>query len=216
MRQLTAIAAFCVALALTPAWGQMRGGARGFARSMGRVGFAPRGHIFFHGGFGHGIRFHTGFRRNNFFVRRRRLFPFAGYYPYVGYYPGFYGDYSYPVTANTAPPAGYYEAYDSQSEMADEIARLSDQVDRLRDDVRSQTRAPAPGTEPQTTVEASPTVLVFKDKHRQEVQNYAIVGQTLWVFTEQRATRIALASLDVDATMKINDERGVEFRLPAR
>jgi len=32
------------------------------------------------------------------------------------------------------------------------------------------------------------------------VENYAIAGQTLWVFTEQRARKIPLADLDIPAT----------------
>ena len=62
--------------------------------------------------------------------------------------------------------------------------------------------------------ENTPTILVFRDGHRSEVRNYAIVGKTLWVFTEQRARRIAVSDLDVEATKKVNGEHGVEFRLP--
>jgi hypothetical protein len=59
------------------------------------------------------------------------------------------------------------------------------------------------------------TVLVFRDQHKQEVQNYAIVGQTLWSFASQRTEKIPLASLDISATTKANEERGVTFRVPA-
>jgi len=59
------------------------------------------------------------------------------------------------------------------------------------------------------------TVLVFRDQHRQEIQNYAIVGQTLWTFAPQRTQKIPLSELDIPATQKANDERGVDFRLPA-
>jgi hypothetical protein len=58
------------------------------------------------------------------------------------------------------------------------------------------------------------TVLVFRDQHRQEVQNYAIVGQTLWSFAPSRTRKIPLADLDIPATSKANDERGVDFHLP--
>ena len=58
------------------------------------------------------------------------------------------------------------------------------------------------------------TVLVFRDQHQREIQNYAIVGQTLWSFTPQRTEKISLAQLDIPATEKANDDRGVEFRLP--
>jgi hypothetical protein len=60
----------------------------------------------------------------------------------------------------------------------------------------------------------SATVLVFRDQHKQEVQNYAIVGQTLWNFAPQHTQKIPLSDLDLPATTKANDERGVDFRLP--
>jgi hypothetical protein len=66
-------------------------------------------------------------------------------------------------------------------------------------------------TEP---VPVTPTVLVFKDQHTIDVSNYAIVGQTLFDLTPGHARRIALASLDLDATQKQNDDRGIDFRLP--
>lgn len=64
------------------------------------------------------------------------------------------------------------------------------------------------------TAPAPPTVLVFRDQHTEEVHNYAIVGQTLWNFSSQRTEKIPLSALDVDATRKANDDRGVDFRLP--
>jgi hypothetical protein len=58
-----------------------------------------------------------------------------------------------------------------------------------------------------------PTVLVFRDGHKQEVSNYAIMGQTVYVF-DARTQKIALGDLDVPATIKANDDRGVEFQIP--
>jgi hypothetical protein len=58
-----------------------------------------------------------------------------------------------------------------------------------------------------------PTVLVFRDGHQQEVSNYAIMGQTVYVFDDHKQ-KIALGDLDVPATIKANDDRGVEFQLP--
>ena len=58
-----------------------------------------------------------------------------------------------------------------------------------------------------------PSVLVFRDGRQQEVTNYAIMGQTVYVF-DKRAQKIALADLDVPATIKANDDRGLEFNIP--
>jgi len=59
-----------------------------------------------------------------------------------------------------------------------------------------------------------PTVLVFKDGHQLEVNNYAIVGATLFDLTPGHPRRIALADLNLDATRQQNDNRGVLFQLP--
>jgi hypothetical protein len=58
--------------------------------------------------------------------------------------------------------------------------------------------------------------LLFRDKHIPEVKNYAIVRQTLWIFDEQRAVKLPLSSLDVDAMTKLNEQRGIEFSVPKK
>jgi len=61
-----------------------------------------------------------------------------------------------------------------------------------------------------------PTVLVFRDQHKQEIQNYAVVGQTLWNFSSQKTERISLADLDLTATAQANEDRGLNFRIPVQ
>jgi hypothetical protein len=75
---------------------------------------------------------------------------------------------------------------------------------------------PAPRQQQQTMPEpkpGEPTILVYRDGHKQQVTNYAIMGQTLYVF-DNRTKKIALAEIDVPATVKANDDQGVEFQLP--
>ena len=74
--------------------------------------------------------------------------------------------------------------------------------------------APPPPREKERTEAVAATVLVFRDQHKQEVQNYAIVGPTLWNFAAEHTEKIPLSDLDLPATTKANDERGVDFRLP--
>jgi len=59
------------------------------------------------------------------------------------------------------------------------------------------------------------TVLIFRDQHKQEVENYAIVGHMLWNFAPQHTQKIPLSDLDLAATTKANDDRGVTFRIPS-
>ena len=72
----------------------------------------------------------------------------------------------------------------------------------------------APPDPPEPVVAQPTTVLVFKDGHRSEVVNYAIVGDTLFDFSGERAHKIPIANLDIPATQKANDASGVEFKLP--
>jgi hypothetical protein len=80
------------------------------------------------------------------------------------------------------------------------------------DEIVAQPGAPPP----QPVAEALPfesTVLVFRDGHQQQVTNYAIMGQTLYIFGV-RTQKVGLGDLDIPATIKLNDDSGVEFHLP--
>jgi hypothetical protein len=45
-----------------------------------------------------------------------------------------------------------------------------------------------------------PTTLVFKDGHQLEIENYAVVGQTLYDLTPGHSRKIALADLNLPAS----------------
>lgn len=198
-------------------------------RGATTVGVGPR----FGPSFGAGIRqpfFRSGpsfggFRRPGFGPRRfhHRIFfstfspGFFGYYGYPAYYGGdFY------ATADYYPSYDYYGSsyYSAQNDVAQQqrdIDRLEDEVARLRGQRESERPEAREALTPQAegrSVVSSPTLLVFRDKHTQEVQNYAIVGGTVWIFSEQRATKLPLSWLDIEATTKANDDRGVDFQVP--
>jgi hypothetical protein len=63
--------------------------------------------------------------------------------------------------------------------------------------------------------EVDPVVIVFKDGHQQEIGNYAIVGDTLFDLSGKGSHKIKLADLDLKQTVEKNEQRGVEFNLPA-
>lgn len=60
----------------------------------------------------------------------------------------------------------------------------------------------------------NPTLLVFKDGRKIEVENYAIVGPTLFDLTPGHPRRVALADLDLKATEQQNENQGVVFQVP--
>ncbi|MGA9542550.1 MAG: hypothetical protein WBQ85_03225 [Candidatus Sulfotelmatobacter sp.] len=81
--------------------------------------------------------------------------------------------------------------------------------------VQTQTEpTPAPEYDSDSQPSPVPTVLVFKDGHQLEIGNYAVVNQTLYDLTPGHPRRIALAELDLPATQKLNDDRGITFDLP--
>jgi hypothetical protein len=68
--------------------------------------------------------------------------------------------------------------------------------------------------------ELPPAVLVFHDGRREEVSEYTIMSGTIYSKADYWTTgswtrKIQIADLDVPATYKLNQERGVKFVLPA-
>ena len=183
--------------------------------SMGRVRTAPvRTGIVMpslpgqwrHGGFG-GPFFRYRFPRRRFFVQPLFVSPFW-YSPF--YSPWSQATDSQPVQEAPAAPPEQNDA------LASQVERLTDEVERLREERASRAESRPPAAAPQSAIDEKPVpaVLVYRDGHQGEAQNYAILGQTVWVFGEQATRRIALADLDLQATKRLNDERGVEFVSP--
>jgi len=140
-----------------------------------------------------------------FFFRNRFLFAQPVFLPY----PVYTAPYSQVVEQTPSTVA------DRGSDLARELERLTDEVERLREEqaAREQARLTPPPRRQSAEENVPITILVFRDGHRSEVRKYAIVGQTLWVFT-QRARKIPVSDLDVEATKKVNSDRGVEIPLP--
>jgi hypothetical protein len=102
--------------------------------------------------------------------------------------------------------------YRTPERVRDRERREREQLDQETDnDLVASRREPAMQ---QDVIEQPRTVLVFKDGHALEVLNYAIVGTTLYDLSDGRTRKVALAELDLPATVKQNDSRGVDFRVP--
>ena len=219
------MAALSASLLAIPLWGQ-RAGRGGMAMGVARGGYATHGSGFVgasRGGYwggGYTFRGHYPYhpRRYPYFYPWRYPWGFRGYgaFPWswgwsgVGWLgPGDdpFPAQSYPMDASTpADNSSAFFAYQQQ-----QIDRLNDEVARLH--AQLPTPAPANAAPEPAEIRAS-TVLVFGDHHSEEIQNYAIVDGTLWVFNQQRARKIPIAQLNVPATTKANADRGIDFRLP--
>jgi len=174
-------------------------------------------------------RVHPGFSRDPFLHDRRG--------PIIRTRNGFRNCISIPCRPYYAYPlwgySGYYDpywwwdqsSYDDDNERERQIAAemnqqsLDEQIRRQEDaadrdqDIYANSEPSAKAETPGTPI-ASATILIFRDQHRQEVRNYAIVGQTLWNFSPQHTQKIPIADLDVAATVKANEDQGITFRVP--
>ena len=198
-----------------------------------RSGFGPR--IGFGVGHGVGLRGGISFGRNprvHVFVnprpfrsRRFSVYPYrysySSVYPYVAYpvYP--LSSYDADEYLSTQPSYAY-PAYATPSSAYQYAAGEGDYPDRglayqMRQEGAGIYAKPKSAAPPQATAPAPPdrelpaALLVYRDGRRAEVRNYAVVGQTLWIFSEDRAQKVALTQLDLDATRKANEERGIDF-----
>jgi hypothetical protein len=196
------------------------GFSRGFARNPSmRAGFSRD--PFLHDGF-RGSRFRGSRFRGRGFRNGCYGYGCWGYsypwYPWwgAGYYDPWWWD---------SEASSYDEDYERDLAIANDMNAQSLEEQRmLRQEEAEGDRdlyarpAPAPNTGPSEAQQGAAvvpaTVLVFRDQHKREIQNYAIVGQTLWSFAAQRTEKIPLADLDLAATVKANDDRGLSFSVP--
>jgi len=166
----------------------------------------------FRGGFDH--RFHDRDRRF-----RNHCFGLGCFgYPWIygGYYdPFWWGDSSSSYDQDYEQNLAIANEMNEQS-LREQQMRRQEEADGDRDSYARSDPAlrPASSTQPQGTQIMPATVLVFRDQRQKEIQNYAIVGQTLWNFAPHHTEKIPLSDLDLAATTKANDDRGVTFRVP--
>jgi len=213
------------------------GGGHGVGGHPGMgAGFHPggSGHPGSHGGWNNGWHGGSGWNGNwgwhgnglrNPYWRVRYGYPYYGYYglgygyPYWGWsdfdsgYDNGYSneayssqpDYSqYPMYADVrspGPPSATYASSDELEQIRSEVRRLKEQQ------TRSFASITPPANEPQTA-------LIFRDGHSENVRNYAIAGNTLWVLDQSHARKVPLGSLDLPATRQQNEDRGVKFEAP--
>jgi hypothetical protein len=203
-------------------------GAPASVTSLGPRGYNDRSHLFVGvvgavppgtpGRFGH--RPHPG-----------RFFPTPGYYPV--YTPVYIVDpsLSYSPDLSNAPMNDSGAAQENQNYSAGPTIfdrRASGDSSQSVEATYSKREVagpsqPAPLPEPAAShAEAAPeqdqpqTVLIFKDGRQLQVQNYAIVGSTLYDLTPGRHGKIAVSDLDIASTAKENDDRGIDFQLPVQ
>lgn len=180
---------------------------RCFAQPVFRGGFRHHNRIFFGFGFG-------GFSGFPFFNS------WAFGWPYYGA-PAYYGDYaasSASVYNDMAERERLLNDLEDERRRADELRmELADLQGAANAAARTATAPPMASAAPSATEQPTPTTtLVFRDNRRLDVQNYAIVGDRLYEFGPHWKRTISLSDLDLPATVKANEDRGIRFELPSK
>jgi hypothetical protein len=170
--------------------------------------------------------FDFGRRRHHHFGSHFGSFPVfvpVYTYPYAYGYPGFYPETATPSEADfqqpePEPPAltvfehrSTYRPPPVDRSASRDYQRSEESTAAARERRDVEERA----TEPEEKVaDQSPTILVFRDGHQLEIGNYAIQGDTIYNLGGSGPRKIKLSELDLGKTVRLNDERGNEFRLP--
>jgi hypothetical protein len=160
--------------------------------------------------------------------------PFFGYppnYPFTYFYPSLWPplDVQYQQASLIAHGDVAAEVAAQEKEyLASQVKALTDEVQSLREQQvlrqyaqefpappRAELpRQPLPQVEPRAQQKFPITVFVYRDGHEMEVRDYAILGETLWVFNGQAARKFPLAYFDIAASRQVNEEHGIEFPVP--
>lgn len=204
-------------------------GHHGFHRPRFSFGFRHHG---FHSGFG---RHHGGF----LFHHRKRRFHRHGFgYPVYSPYSVLYYSAPYYRTYNGSyvnRRDRYREPvrYNGHDDVEYDNSRYGEHYFDSREDRHRERRGPdgddapeesteeaGPAAQPSATArsrgaEEPSAVLVLRDGRRLEMANYAITDQAVYHLAPGvRARRIRLTEIDLPATRRLNQELGLDFRLP--
>jgi hypothetical protein len=154
---------------------------------------------------------------------------YGGYMPYdygydlsgyTGYTPGTFQSYPYPPYpyggSPYAPPYAPYADYAPAPPEPPPIVSYVPPADQSAPDQHAYSRPTrSASARAKEETPAQPTVLVFRDGHKEEVDSYAIMGSTLFVVSGRRA-RIPIAELNIPETIRQNESRGLEFQVPGK
>jgi len=157
-----------------------------------------------------------------------QFFSYPSSYPFTYFYPSLW-----PPLDEQYQQASRIAHGDVEAEVAaQEKEYLSSQIKTLADEVRSlrqqqtlpqyaQESVEPPRTEgpqqplwegrPASRHEFPATDFVFHDGQEMEVRDYAILGDTLWVFSGETARRFPLADFNIAASRQLNEEHGIGF-----
>jgi hypothetical protein len=104
--------------------------------------------------------------------------------------------------------------YQTTDDLRTQVQQLTNEVQQLRAELAARG-----GQSPQATASGQkpPSItLILKDGRRIDAPGYAVVGTTLWVFDSDTASKIPISDVNIDATQKENQKRGLNIVFPSQ
>jgi hypothetical protein len=141
----------------------------------------------------------------------------------------FLSPYYYSTFDDYESPGGYYyqtgqdegaqTATVSTNLLGEQVAQLSAEVEALRTereggDLRPASRPPynaPPAMAEDETPSSPPLTLLLRDGKQLQLKSYAVMGHDIWDFSAQPAKRIALSTVDINASKNATEASGAEF-----
>lgn len=167
-----------------------------------------------------------------FYGNRSVVFPpFFGYqanYPFEYFYPGLWPPLSYEYQQASRIAHGNVAAEienQQKTYLSEQVRNLTNELRSMRQEQASREYMQAPAAPPRAVPlpesqararsgaeqKYPPVVFVYRDGRHLEARNYAIFGQTLWIFHADTTRKIPLTDFNLPASRKLNEKRGVEF-----
>lgn len=135
------------------------------------------------------------------------------YFPYLGYAETGFDNFAESAPIYPAEGIGVEPA--AGNEVTRQLEQLSAQIDdlqsRLNEGQQGKQTSAASGTVEPEQPSAPPLTVVLSDGRTLKVQNYAVVGDTLWDLSSQPVRKIPAAKIDLPASSKASESSGVEF-----
>jgi hypothetical protein len=155
----------------------------------------------------------------------RRGFFYGAPYFYSDFYEPYDEEYVRPAPAPQGPAPAPAPEFKSEPIPDPVLLELrGDDWVRVTSFSHAQPTEVNTATKPSNILEAQkklpPAILVYRDGHSEELSSYSIIGDVIYAKSDYWSNgvwtkNIQIADLDIPATLRENQQRGVKFELPS-
>jgi hypothetical protein len=133
---------------------------------------------------------------------------YYGYYPYYGY------DYGYDQQQQTPQQPQLVQQQAQPQQLQIVVVDKRDEAKRAQENEAAVQAAAEPKKSNLSDPPENPAIFVFKDGTRKELSNFAVMAGNLYDLSDGKMVKIAMNTVDRDATIAANEQAGREISLP--